>query len=74
MKELSTTLARINKETNRATLLAIVKTFFFSGEDGVFHPMFKETKLLKKFRTQLKIFELCIRNFEETYIAMIKEL
>lgn len=22
----------------------------------------------------MKIFELCIRNFEETYIAMIKEL
>jgi hypothetical protein len=30
--------------------------------------------LLKKVKRQLKIFELCIRNFEITYIAMIKEL
>lgn len=25
-------------------------------------------------KKQLKIFELCIRNFEQTYIAMIKDL
>jgi hypothetical protein len=36
--------------------------------------LFRETLLLKKMKKQLKIFELCIRNFEITYIAMIKEL
>jgi hypothetical protein len=40
----------------------------------VFHPLFKETVLLRKIKKHVKIFELCIRNFEETYIAMIKEL
>ena len=30
--------------------------------------------LLRKIKKQVKIFELCIRNFEETYIAMIKDL
>ena len=40
------------------------------------HPLFRkgEKDLLKKLRKQLKMFELCIRNFETTYIAMIKEL
>jgi hypothetical protein len=40
------------------------------------HPLFREGErcLLKKHRKQLKMFELCIRNFEITYIAMIKEL
>jgi hypothetical protein len=40
------------------------------------HPLFRENEkqFLKKFRRQLKIFELCVRNFECTYIAMIKEL
>ena len=40
----------------------------------MFHPLFKETVLLRKIKKQVKIFELCIRNFEETYIAMIKDL
>jgi hypothetical protein len=30
--------------------------------------------LLRKVKRQVKIFELSIRNFEETYIAMIKDL
>jgi hypothetical protein len=40
------------------------------------HPLFREGEkcLLKRLRKQLKMFELCIRNFEITYIAMIKEL
>lgn len=40
------------------------------------HPLFRENErgLLKKLRKQLKTLELCIRNFELTYIAMIKEL
>ena len=40
----------------------------------MFHPLFKESLLLKKIKRQVKIFELSIRNFEETYIAMIKDL
>lgn len=40
------------------------------------HPLFRdnEKQLLKKLRRQLKVFELCIRNFEITYIEMIKDL
>lgn len=40
------------------------------------HPLFRhgEIGLLKKLRKQLKMLELCLRNFEITYIAMIKEL
>ena len=40
------------------------------------HPLFRdnEKELLKKIRKQLKMFELCIRTFEQTYIAMIKDL
>ena len=40
----------------------------------MYHPLFKETALLRNMKKQLKIFELCIRNFEQTYIAMIKDL
>lgn len=54
--------------------MAFFKTIFSSGQEGVFHPLFKETVLLRKIKKHVKIFELCIRNFEETYIAMIKEL
>lgn len=40
------------------------------------HPLFRdgEKGFLKKLRKQLKVFELCFRNFEQTYIAMIKDL
>jgi hypothetical protein len=54
--------------------MVFFKTIFSSGQEGMLHPLFKETSLLRKFKRALKIFELCIRNFEETYIAMIKNL
>ena len=40
------------------------------------HPLFREGErgFLKRLRRQLKLFELCFRNFEQTYIAMIKDL
>ena len=40
------------------------------------HPLFRDSErgLLRKLRRHLKLFELCIRNFEQTYIAMIKDL
>ena len=57
--------------------MAFFKTLFSStggGSDGCFHPLFRETALLKKIKKLVKIFELCVRNFEETYIHMIKDL
>lgn len=52
----------------------------FSTEDhhheAQLHPLFRDSErpLLKKLRRHLKLFELSIRNFEVTYIAMIREL
>lgn len=60
--------------------MAFFKTFFQTDQHQLFeaqmHPLFREHEkpFLKKFRRQLKLFELCVRNFECTYIAMIKEL
>lgn len=74
VRELNEKLESITRIANRRSILAFFKTIFSSGQDGNFHPLFKETQLLKKFKRQLKIFELCARNFEQTYIAMIKDL
>ena len=54
--------------------MAFFRTMFFSGCDGVYHPLFRETTLLKNLKRRLKLFEVCIRHFEETYIMMIKDL
>lgn len=43
-------------------------------EEHYHHPLFRDTELIKKVKTLVKKFELCVRNFEETYIAMIKDL
>lgn len=74
VRELNLKLEYIAMNNTRGSILAFFKTLFSSGQDGVFHPLFKETVLLRKIKKQVKIFELCIRNFEETYIAMIKDL
>jgi len=74
VRELNTKLESINRLANRGSILAFFKTIFSSGQNGVFHPLFKETILLRRVKRQVKIFELSIRNFEETYIAMIKDL
>jgi hypothetical protein len=64
VRELNEKLESINRSANRRSILAFFKTIFSSGQDGNFHPLFKETLLLKKVKRQLKIFELCARNFE----------
>jgi hypothetical protein len=64
------------------SLLDFFKTIFSTDSQAPsdyqqhHHPLFrdKERSFLRKLRKQLKLFELCIRNFEQTYIAMIKEL
>lgn len=64
----------------RVSLIDFFKTIFTTDQqqlyDAQMHPLFRqgEIGLLKKLRKQLKMLELCIRNFEITYIAMIKEL
>ncbi len=72
-----------NSLTNtRVSLLDFFKTIFSTDSHNAndaqlhHHPLFKDKEkgLLKKIRRQLKILELCIRNFEQTYVAMIKEL
>lgn len=74
LRELNTKLETINRTANRGSIITFFKTIFSSGQDGVLHPLFKETTLLRKIKRLVKIFELSIRNFEETYIAMIKDL
>lgn len=88
-RELNPKLEQINKQANRGSILTFLKTIFTSNNNnndvngnnsnnsnnnGIFHPLFKETLLIRKLKRQVKIFELSIRNFEETYIAMIKDL
>ena len=63
-KDLAGKLDSINRTNNRHSILAFFKTIFSSGQDGVYHPLFKETAILRNMKKQLKIFELCIRNFE----------
>jgi len=63
----------------RVSLIDFFKTMFSTDPHNPtdsYHPLFREQErgLLRKLRRQLKIFELCIRNFEITYIAMIKDL
>lgn len=74
MKKLTKKLDTINRANSRHSIFAFFKTIFSSGQDGVYHPLFKETSILRNLKKKLKIFELCIRNFEQTYIAMIKDL
>jgi len=49
-RELNIKLEAIARSANRKSILAFFKTIFSSGQDGDFHPLFKETFLLKKFR------------------------
>lgn len=64
----------------RVSLLDFFKTIFTSDQhqlhEAQMHPLFRESEkgILKKLRKQLKLLDLSIRNFENTYIAMIKEL
>jgi hypothetical protein len=84
--ELTTKIDEINRTTetqlnsSRVSLLAFFKTMFSSDNHSLheaqMHPLFREAErpFLKKLRKQIKLFELCFRNFETTYIAMIKDL
>ena len=49
-KDLNSKLESIQKNENRNSILAFFKTIFSSGQDGVFHPLFRETVLLKKMK------------------------
>jgi hypothetical protein len=64
--------------SSRANLVEFFKTIFSTEDhhEAQLHPLFRDSErpLLKKLRRHLKLFELCIRNFEVTYIAMIREL
>jgi len=48
VRELNNKIENINRNNNRHSILAFFKTIFSSGQDGMFHPLFKETMLLKK--------------------------
>lgn len=71
VKELAPRLEEINKNANKGSILAFFKTIFTSGDDQLFHPLFMEPALLRKIKRQIRLFDLCMRNFEQTFIAMI---
>jgi hypothetical protein len=43
-------LEAITRDNSRKSIMAFFKTIFSSSSDGVYHPLFKETILLKKFK------------------------
>ena len=49
-KDLKEKLDSINKSNNKGSILAFFKTIFSSGTDGIFHPLFKETILLRRVK------------------------
>lgn len=64
----------IDKNNNRNSIVNFFKTIFTNSQGQIYHPLFKEEKLIRDFKKQIKLFELSFRNFEITYISRIKEL
>ena len=72
--------AEAQLNSSKVSLIAFFKTIFSTDQhtlqEAQMHPLFRdgERGFIKKLRLQIKVFELCVRNFEQTYIAMIKDL
>ena len=62
VRELSAKLAESRQRQN--SVFAFFRTMFSGGQEGVVHPLFKETGLIKRVKRQVKMVELSIRNFE----------